>query len=110
MSDAIIWKMPGTKDEAIRSQTGEVRLRSEVVVEEGLIYACLIGNLLHAGAVDAAPDEDFIGGIQNAGLGVGGGLSRRFNHLVKVINLDVLLIVLVSSICAIFCRPPTGEP
>jgi hypothetical protein len=49
----------------------EVRLRSEVVVQQGLIYACLIGNLLHAGAVDAAPDEDFVGGVEDAGLGVG---------------------------------------
>ena len=36
----------------------ELRLRSEVVVQEGLIYACLIGDLLHARAVDAAPNED----------------------------------------------------
>jgi len=52
-------------------------------VQQGLIYACLIGNLLHAGTVDAAPDEDLVGGIKDASLGVGGGLPRRFDHLVS---------------------------
>ena len=71
------------RGDAKPDRPSEVRLRSEVVMQEGLVHACLIGDLLHARAVDAAPDEDLVGGVEDAGLGVGGGLSRRFNHLVS---------------------------
>ena len=54
-----------------------------MVIKERLVDACLIGDLLHAGAVDAAPDEDFVGGVEDAGFGVGGGLPGRFNHMVS---------------------------
>jgi hypothetical protein len=33
--------------------------------------------------VDAAPNENVVGGVEDAGLGVGGCLPRRFNHLVS---------------------------
>src|SRR5580765_6497659 len=62
----------------------EARLRSEVVVQERLVHARAIGDLLHARAVDAAPDEDLVGGVEDAGLGVDGSLPRRFNHLVSM--------------------------
>ena len=71
-----------------RLSASEVRFRSEVVVQEGLIYACLIGDLLHARAVDAAPYEDLVGGVEDAGLGIRSGLSRWFNHLVNDGNLS----------------------
>ena len=50
--------------------------------------ACLIGDLLHARAVDAAPDENLVGGVEDAGLGVRCGLPRWFNHLVRKSNLS----------------------
>ena len=49
-------------------------------MQERLVDACLIGDLLHPRAVDAAPDEDLVGGVEDAGFGVGCGLPRRFNH------------------------------
>jgi hypothetical protein len=55
-----------------------------VVVQERLVHACVIGDLLHARAVDAAPDEDLVGGVEDAGLGVRCGLFRRSNHVVKM--------------------------
>jgi hypothetical protein len=55
-----------------------------VVVQKRLVHARVIGDLLHARAVDAAPDEDLVGGVEDAGLGVGGSLPRRFNHLVSI--------------------------
>jgi hypothetical protein len=30
----------------------------------------VIGDLLHARTVDAAPDEDLVGGVENTGLGI----------------------------------------
>src|SRR5688572_16721508 len=54
-----------------------------MVMKQRLVDACLIGDLLHAGAVDAAPDEDVVGGVEDAGLGIRFGLPRRFNHLVR---------------------------
>ena len=54
-----------------------------MVVQEGFVDACLIGDLLHARAVDAAPDEDLVGGVEDAGFGVGGSLAGRFNHVVS---------------------------
>ena len=52
-------------------------------MKEGLIDARLIRDLLHARAVDAAPDEDVVGGVEDAALGVGCGLPGRLNHMVR---------------------------
>ena len=51
-------------------------LRSEVVVQERLVHAHAIGDLLHARAVDAAQDEDPVGGVEDAGLGLRLGLRQ----------------------------------
>jgi hypothetical protein len=53
------------------------------MTQSGFIDARLIGDLLHARAIDAAPDEDLVGGVEDAGLGVRCGLSRWFNHVVN---------------------------
>jgi hypothetical protein len=55
-----------------------------VVMKERLVHPCVIGDVLHSGAVDAAPHKHRVGGVEDAGLGVG-CLSRRFNHVVKII-------------------------
>jgi hypothetical protein len=39
-------------------------------MQQSLVYACLIGDVLHPGAVDAAPHKHSIGGVEDASLGV----------------------------------------
>jgi hypothetical protein len=69
MSDAIIWKMPGTNDDAMRSQTAQRGLPWIGSSSAGApVHARAIGDLLHARAVDAAPNEDLVGGVEDAGL------------------------------------------
>ena len=43
----------------------EVGFGSEVVVQQRLVYACLIGDVLHPRTVDAAPHEHFVGGVED---------------------------------------------
>ena len=55
-----------------------------MVMKQRLVDACLIGDVLHPRTVDAAPHKHGVGGVEDAGLGVGGSLSRWFNHLVSI--------------------------
>ena len=52
-------------------------------MQQRLVDACLIGDVLHARTVDAAPHKYCVGGVEDAGLGVRCGLSRWFNHVVN---------------------------
>ena len=52
-------------------------------MQECLVHAGVIGDILHARAVDAAADKDLVGGVEDTLLRIRFGLSRRFNHLVK---------------------------
>jgi hypothetical protein len=47
------------------------------------MIGCATSDLLHARAVDAAPNEDLVGGVEDARLRVRCGLPRRSNHLVN---------------------------
>ena len=61
----------------------EVGFGSEVVMQQRLVDACLIGDVLHPRTVDAAPHKHRVGGVEDARLGVRCGLSRWFNHVVN---------------------------
>ena len=52
-------------------------------MQQRLVDACLIGDVLHPRTVDAAPHKHRVGGVEDAGLGVRCGLSRWFNHVVN---------------------------
>ena len=74
---------------ALEDGVGESALASEVVVEQRLVHAGFVGDVLHASARGASPDEHDVGGVENALLGVGVGLRRLlflstawFNHCV----------------------------
>jgi putative transposase len=69
----------------------EVRLRARSGSAAGPYLRLPDRQSPACGRVDATPDEDFVGGVQDADLGVGGGLSRRFNHPVKVMQSRCLL-------------------
>jgi len=86
-------------------RSSEIGLRSEVVVQERLVHASVIGDLLHACAVDAVPDEDLIGGVENAALGVCLDLARRFNHMVRIAN-SVPLAARFPEVCRGFVDRP----
>ena len=55
---------------ALERRLGELLLVAEVVVQQRLVDAGLGGNLLHAGAGRAAPDEHRVRRIEDALLGV----------------------------------------
>ena len=69
--------------EARRRERGPL-FGSKVVMQQRLVDTSLIGDVLLPRTVDAAPHKHGVGGVEDAGLGVGGGLSRRFNHMVNM--------------------------
>ena len=89
-------KMP-TRD-ALEDGVGEAALASEVVVEQRLVHAGFVGDVLHARARGASADEHGVCRVENALLGVRVGLLPSRFFFCRPVGLTILFDHLVNTV------------